>query len=80
MSTSSLSHSLTLEIPSPIYESLVKVANQNGQQPEELAIHWLTIALQQCHDDPIEAFIGAFSSNTPDWVDRHDHYLGQTFF
>ena len=43
------------------------------------ALKHKTIALQQCPDDPIEAFIGAFSSNTPDWVDRHDHYLGQAF-
>ncbi len=77
MSTNALSHSLTLEIPSPLYASLVDIAAQNGQQPEEWALAWLATTLQQCHDDPVEAFIGAFRSDRPDWVDRHDAYLAQ---
>ncbi len=27
-------------------------------------------------DDPFEQFIGAFSSNVPDWADQHGEYIG----
>ncbi len=30
-------------------------------------------------DDPFEQFIGAFSSNVPDWADRHDEHIGQVY-
>lgn len=33
-------------------------------------------AIQKAIDDPVENFIGAFSSNIPDWADEHDKYLG----
>jgi hypothetical protein len=33
-------------------------------------------AIQKAIDDPVENFIGAFSSNIPDWADQHDRYLG----
>lgn len=29
--------------------------------------------------DPLEQFIGAFNSHVSDWVERHDHYLGENF-
>jgi hypothetical protein len=77
MSDDQSNHALTLEIPTPVYASLVKVAEQLRQQPEELAIHWLTAVLEKWEDDPLEKFIGAFNSNVPDWLDRHDAYLGQ---
>lgn len=31
---------------------------------------------QTAADDPVEKFIGAFSSNIPDWADQHDKYIG----
>ena len=72
-----MSHRLILEIPEDVYEPLVKTAAQIGQTPEKLAIHWLAAATQHHVDDPVEKFIGAFSSNVPDWADRHDQYIGQ---
>jgi hypothetical protein len=50
------------------------VAERSGQKPEELAANWLMTAVQQCEDDPLEEFIGAFPSNIPNWVDKHDAY------
>jgi hypothetical protein len=37
----------------------------------------LTTATQSYVADPLEQFIGAFSSHGTDWTDHHDAYLGQ---
>ncbi|GAX40621.1 hypothetical protein NIES4075_15870 [Tolypothrix sp. NIES-4075] len=73
-----MNHTLRLQIPETLYEPLVKVAAQMGRTPEELAIDWLAAAVQEYVDDPLEKFIGAFSSNIPDWADQHDRYIGQS--
>ncbi len=73
-----MNHTLRLQIPETLYEPLIKVAAQMGRTPEELAIDWLAAAMQEYVDDPLEKFIGAFSSNIPDWVDQHDRYIGQS--
>jgi hypothetical protein len=73
-----MSYKLLLELPQNVYEPLVKTAAQIGKTPEELAISWLSAAIQQCIDDPLEKFIGAFPSNGSDWADQHDQYLGRT--
>ncbi len=72
-----MTHSLTLEIPENIYEPLVKTAMQRGETPEALAVLLLAAATQSVVDDPLEPFIGAFSSSIPDWADQHDKYPGQ---
>jgi hypothetical protein len=69
-------YTLTLEVPEDVYESLLKTAEQTGQQPELLAVQWLAQATQQAVHDPVEQFIGAFNSHGSDWVERHDEYLG----
>jgi len=68
---------LTLELPGQVYETLMKVAKRQGQRPEAVAVEWLVTATESQQDDPFEQFIGAFSSNVPDWADRHDEYIGQ---
>ncbi len=72
-----MGHTLTLDVPEDVYESLLKTAEQTGQQPEALAVQWLTQATQQDARDPVEQFIGAFNSQGSDWVERHDEYLGR---
>jgi hypothetical protein len=72
-----MSHTLTLDIPDTVYEPLKKTAEQSGQAPEALAVQWLAAAIQHLVDDPLEKFIGAFSSQGSDWADHHDQYLGQ---
>jgi len=66
-----------LEVPEEIYQPLAKSAEQKGATPEELAIEWLAAAIRTAISDPVEKFIGAFSSNIPDWADQHDKYIGQ---
>lgn len=73
-----MERTLTIEVPESIYDSLVKLAEQKGQTPEELAVEWLKLAIRMATEDPVENFIGAFASNIPDWADQHDTYIGQT--
>ncbi|MFQ5858543.1 MAG: hypothetical protein ACE5LU_23335 [Anaerolineae bacterium] len=71
-----MEHRLVLEVPEDVYEPITKTAKQRGSSPEELVVEWLVIAIHQAVDDPVENFIGALSSNIPDWADQHDKYLG----
>jgi hypothetical protein len=69
---------LILDVPEDIYESLLETAKQTGQPPEELAVQCLVAAAKKPIHDPIEQFIGAFSSNGSDWADQHDKHLGNS--
>lgn len=68
-------HQLHLEVPDDIYQSLVETSQQTGQPLEDLAVEWLETAQKQLAEDPLDRFIGAFSTNIPDWADDHDKYL-----
>ena len=72
-----MTYALTLELPEQVYETLMKAAKRQGQRPEAVAVQWLVTATESQQDDPFEQFIGAFSSNVPDWANRHDEYIGQ---
>lgn len=71
-----MEHTLVLEVSEDVYEPLAKTAKERGSSPEELAVEWLVSAIHKAIDDPVENFIGALSSNIPDWADEHDKYLG----
>jgi hypothetical protein len=71
-----MNHPFILELPENVYESLLEKAKQAGKSPEALAVQLLTAATQTVVDDPLEQFIGAFSSHGSDWADAHDKYLG----
>ena len=73
-----MSHTLILDVPEDVYEPLLKKAKQAGSTPEELAVKWLLTIIRNVMNDPVENFIGAFSSNISDWADQHDKYLGGT--
>ena len=72
-----MGHSLLLELPEEIYQPLAKVAQQNGDTPEQVATDWLVAMVRQGWQDPVEQFIGLFQSDIFDWTDQHDRYLGQ---
>lgn len=73
-----MGHTLTLDVPEEVYQSLIQTAEQTGQPPEAVAVHLLTTAIQHRGEDPLEQFIGTFSSHGTDWADHHDTYLGMT--
>lgn len=72
-----MGHTMTLNMSEELYQSLVQRAEEVGQEPESLAVQILTTATEPGSNDPLEAFIGAFSSQGSDWADRHDAYLGK---
>jgi hypothetical protein len=72
-----MGHTLTLDIPEDVYQSLIKQAEQTGQPPEVVAVQLLASAAQHRVDDPLEPFIGAFRGQDADWADQHDAYLGK---
>jgi hypothetical protein len=72
-----MGHMLTLDVPEDVYQSLIQKAAQTGQPPEAVAVQLLATATQPQGDDPLEQFIGAFSSPRVDWADQHDAYLGK---
>jgi hypothetical protein len=73
-----MGHTLTLDVPEDVYQSLMQQAKQTGQAPEALAVQLLAATTQHQVDDPLEQFIGAFSSHGADWADHHDTYLGES--
>jgi len=42
-----MGHTLTLDIPEDVYQSLIQKAEQTGQQPEVVAVQWLAL---NCHN------------------------------
>src|SRR5215212_7861041 len=72
-----MSHTLTIEVPDNVYEPLQRTASQSGQSPEALVTQWISVAVQQFTDDPLEQFIGALRSQDSDWADHHGQYLGK---
>lgn len=73
-----MGHALTLDIPEDVYQSLLQKAEQTGQPPEAVAAQLLTTIIQPQRTDPLERFIGVFSSHRTDWADQHDAYLGES--
>ena len=73
-----MSYTLTLDVPEDMYQSLRRQAERTGQSPEAFALQVLATATQPQVADPLEQFIGAFSSHGADWADHHDAYLGQS--
>ena len=72
-----MSHTLTLEIPDEAYRILTSIAFREGKTPEEMGARWLATTIERLQTDPVEQYIGAFSSDVPDWAERHDFYLGE---
>lgn len=73
-----MTHAITLDLPEEVYEPLKRMAEDNGQSLEDLAVKWLTTVVQRLDGDPLEQFIGAFNSHGADWADEHDRHLGQS--
>ena len=71
-----MGHTLTIDVPEDVYRLLIQKAEQTGQPPEAVAVQLLATATQPRVEDPLEQFIGAFSSHGADWADQHDTYLG----
>lgn len=74
-----MTHSLTLEIPDKTYRVLAEKASKNGKGIEEVAVERLSDHWPEDFVDPLDKFIGAFSSGISDWGTRHDELLGEVY-
>lgn len=73
-----MTHSLTLEIPESVYQSLAEKASKNGKKIEEIALEKLANGDgSSINEDPLDKFIGAFESGIPDLAANHDKYIGE---
>ena len=72
-----MTQTLTIQIPENLYVPLQTLAQQVGKTPEEFTLLWLTAAIQQFENDPVEAFIGSVDSDVTDWTQESDRYLGE---
>lgn len=72
-----MEHTLLVSMPEDVYESLMKTAEQRGQQPEEVASRWLTLAANSFAPDSIDKLVGILNTGMPGWSDQHDWYIGQ---
>jgi len=72
-----MTHSLTLEIPETTYRILAERASTKGKQIEEIAVERLAIPSPEDIPDPLDKYIGAFSSGVPDLGLNHDKYIGE---
>ena len=72
-----MTHSITLEIPESVYQSLTKEAETKKRKLEEIALEKLANTSSEKLEDPFEKFIGAFDSKGLDWANRHDEYIGE---
>ena len=71
-----MAHTITVEVPQDIYNSLLAAAQETGETPEQVAVQWLAQATKFDYD-PLDDIVGAISSDIPDWGERHDYYIGQ---
>lgn len=72
-----MTHSLTLEVPERVYQSLAEKASKNGKDIAEIAIEKLAVPFPEDIPDPLDKFIGAFSSGIGDVSTNHDKYIGE---
>lgn len=73
-----MGHTLTVDLPEEVYESLVRTAEQTSQPPAAVAAQLLATVTKALVEDPLAQFIGAFDSRGSDWADRHDAHRGQS--
>lgn len=72
-----MTHTLVLDLPDEVFESVAKKADQEGTTPERLVADWLASTTQLSDDDPLLKLAGCFESGLGDVGARHDEYLGE---
>lgn len=72
-----MSQTLTIELRDDLYRALRAAAEKSGKTPQQMGADCVAAAVERGMNDPLEEFIGAISSDVPDWADQHDKYIGQ---
>lgn len=71
-------HTLTLELPDDVYETLPHQAQRNASTPEALLTQWAVKAVQPVPEDPLLKLLGFIEGDVSDVSARHDEYLGRS--
>lgn len=72
-----MAQTLTLDLPSVVYDTLTTAAKRAGRPMEEVASEWIEKIAVQATNDPLLQLAGAFESDVEDVAARHDEFLGQ---
>jgi hypothetical protein len=72
-----MAQTLTLDLPTTVFDTLVDTAKRTGRPLEAVATDWVEKAAIQAVDDPLLQLAGAFESDVKDVAARHDEFLGQ---
>ncbi len=72
-----MGHMISVVLEEPAFGVLKQCAHKLGKDPAEVSAEWIRAALNRVVQDPMFELAGAFESDLPDWVERHDEYLGQ---
>jgi hypothetical protein len=71
-----MAKTVTIEISDNIYASLMKVAAQIGQTPEQIILYWIENQIEPATKDPLLALAGVFEAPVTDIGEQHDDYIG----
>ncbi|MEO8286885.1 MAG: hypothetical protein ABI670_10665 [Chloroflexota bacterium] len=72
-----MEHTLSLSVSEEVYQSLIKIAAEEGKPPEELAALLLTLAAKSLSSDPLDKLLGILDTGAAGWSDQHDWHIGQ---
>jgi hypothetical protein len=74
-----MGHTIKVELPDDVYESLRRRAEQSGETPENFLAHWLSEGLHgsATGEDALLRLAGVLESGLADIGERHDDYIGQ---
>ena len=72
-----MTHKLTIELHDDVFDSLTKKSSDIGKSPESVTSQIVEAWVRDEPFDPLEEFIGAYSSDVPGWTVDHDKLLGE---
>jgi hypothetical protein len=72
-----MAQTLTLDLPSLVYDTLTTAAKRAGRPVEEVASDWVEKIAVQATNDPLLQLAGAFESDIEDVAAQHDRFLGE---
>ena len=72
-----MTHPVILQVPDHLYRALIEKATKQGKAIEDVAIERLSDDWPDDVVDPLDQYVGAFSSGIGDVAVNHDKYLGE---
>jgi hypothetical protein len=70
-----VNHVLHIAVSPNVLAALQRIAERDAIPLEQVAAEWLEENATQ-QTDPLDALVGSFRSDVPDWLERHDEHIG----